>query len=162
LGLTILDARIITTQDDYILNSFQVLEQSGESIKDLYREVHICKALRQNLIQKTIKQERNIHGRRSRQAQHFPIQTNIGFHDDATNQRIILELITTDCAGLLSVLGQIFTRHQLELHSAKITTIGSRAEDMFYLSASDTFTIDNLALQDQIRAEIIQALAELR
>ncbi|MFI3137772.1 MAG: [protein-PII] uridylyltransferase [Methylococcaceae bacterium] len=162
LGLTILDARIITTQDNYILNSFQILEQSGEPINDLYREIHICKALRQNLRQKSVKQERNIHGRRSRQAQYFPIPTRITFQDDAANHRIILELVTTDCAGLLSTIGQVFTRHKLELHSAKITTIGSRAEDMFYLSADGALTIDNLDLQEKIRAKIIQKLAELR
>jgi [protein-PII] uridylyltransferase len=47
LGLTILDARIMTTADHYVLNSFQVLEQSGEMIKDLHREQHICSSLRQ-------------------------------------------------------------------------------------------------------------------
>ncbi|NOT86441.1 MAG: [protein-PII] uridylyltransferase, partial [Methylococcaceae bacterium] len=162
LGLTILDARIITTQDDYILNSFQILEQSGEPIKDLYREVHICKALRQNLMRKKVQQEHNLHSRRSRQAQHFPIPTKINFHDDTLNQRIILELVTTDCAGLLSTIGQVFAKFNLELHSAKITTIGSRAEDMFYLSASDRFTIDNLVLQEKIRSEITLQLAAIR
>ncbi len=161
LGLTILDARIITTNDEYILNSFQILEQSGEAIKDLYREVHICKALRQNLIQKVVRQERNIHGRRSRQAQHFPIPTNISFHDDSTNQRIILELITTDCAGLLSTIGQVFVKYHLELHSAKITTIGSRAEDMFYL-ADDHLKIDDTYTQNLIQTEIKERLDKLR
>ncbi|MEQ1638344.1 MAG: [protein-PII] uridylyltransferase [Methylococcales bacterium] len=162
LGLTILDARIITTQDDYILNSFQILEQSGEPIKDLYRELHICTALRQNLINKTVKQERNIRYNRSRQAQHFPIPTSISFHADNANQRIILELITTDCAGLLSIIGQVFTKFKLELHSAKITTIGSRAEDMFYLSVKDKFTMENIELQEKIRSEINQQLAAIR
>ncbi|MDO9142598.1 MAG: [protein-PII] uridylyltransferase, partial [Methylobacter sp.] len=41
LGLTILDARIMTTTDNYVLNSFLVLEQSGEPINELFREVHI-------------------------------------------------------------------------------------------------------------------------
>ncbi len=162
LGLTILDARIITTHDSYVLNSFQILEQSGEAIKDLFREVHICRALRQNLMQKTIKQERNIHGRRSRQAQHFPIPTKISFHEDAINQRIILELITTDCAGLLSTLGQVFTLFHLELHSAKITTIGSRAEDMFYLTADESLSISDHYTQAKIREEIIRRLELLR
>lgn len=162
LGLTILDARIITTGDGYVLNSFQILEQSGEAIKDLYREVHICKALRQNLLQKFVKQERNIRAKRSRQAQHFPIPTRISFHNDASNQRIIMELITTDCAGLLSTIGQIFTQFHLELQSAKITTIGSRAEDMFYLSADDALSIEDEYTQEKIRAEIVQRLETLR
>jgi [protein-PII] uridylyltransferase len=50
LGLTILDARIISTQNElYTLNSFQVLEQSGEPISDLRRELHICSTVKQQL-----------------------------------------------------------------------------------------------------------------
>lgn len=133
LGLTILDARIITTLDNYVLNSFLVLEQSGEAIDDLCREVHICTALRQNLLQNKVKRSKNIH-RNSRQAQHFPIPTSVDFHNDPLGRYTIIELITTDHAGLLSKIGQAFLHQQIHLHSAKITTIGSRVEDMFYVT----------------------------
>ncbi|MDD5755177.1 MAG: [protein-PII] uridylyltransferase, partial [Methylococcales bacterium] len=93
LGLTILDARIITTLDNYVLNSFLVLEQSGEPIEDLFREVHICTALRQNLLQNKVKKTKNIH-RQSRQAKHFPILTHIEFHTDPLNRYTLIELIT--------------------------------------------------------------------
>ncbi|MDD1612490.1 MAG: [protein-PII] uridylyltransferase, partial [Methylococcaceae bacterium] len=61
LGLTVLDARIMTTTDNYALNSFQVLEQNGEPIQDLIREVHICSALRHNLLHKAVHERKNIH-----------------------------------------------------------------------------------------------------
>lgn len=133
LGLTILDARIITTADQYVLNSFQILEQSGADINDLHREIHICNALRHGLTSKQVKPAKNIH-KQSRQARHFPIQTSITFLDDPSNQHTIIELVTTDRAGLLSTIGQAFTELEIQLHDAKITTIGSRAEDMFYVS----------------------------
>lgn len=133
LGLTILDARIITTLDNYVLNSFLVLEQSGEAIDDLCREVHICSSLRQNLLQGKVKKSKNIH-RNSRQAQHFPIPTSVDFHSDPLGRYTIIELITTDHAGLLSKIGEAFLQQQIHLHSAKITTIGSRVEDMFYVT----------------------------
>lgn len=160
LGLTILDARIITTNDGYVLNSFQILEQSGEPITDLYREVNIAKAIRQSLKDKKVKQERNIFCTRSRQAQHFPIPTMISFHADVLNQRVVMELVTTDCAGLLSTIGQVFAEKHLELHSAKITTIGSRVEDMFYLTATEAIT--GPEQQENIRTEVTQRLAKLR
>ena len=132
LGLTILDARIVTTTDQYVLNSFQVLEQSGDPITDLYREIHICSTLRKYLIQRKFIAQRNLH-RLSRQARHFPIPTRISFHEDPQNKYTILELITTDRAGLLSQIGKAFRQQNIQLYSAKITTIGSRAEDMFYI-----------------------------
>ncbi len=133
LGLTILDARIITSDDDYVLNSFQVLEQSGEAIIDLHREIHICDALRQCLREKQVKTSKNFH-KQSRQAKHFPIQTRITFLEDTPKRLSSIELVTTDRAGLLSSVGHAFNELGIQLHDAKITTIGSRAEDMFYIT----------------------------
>jgi [protein-PII] uridylyltransferase len=132
LGLTILDARIITTADQYVLNSFQILEQSGLAINDTVRKEHICIALRNNLLKHEVKVQKNIH-RQSRQAKHFPIATKVFFHADSLN-RTVIELITTDRAGLLSTIGQVFIKLAIQLHDAKITTIGSRAEDIFYVT----------------------------
>jgi [protein-PII] uridylyltransferase len=157
LGLNILDARIMTTMDNYVLNSFQVLEQSGQPINELYREVHICKILRANLIHREVKGEKNIH-RQSRQAKHFPIPTNIKFHVDPLARHTIIELITTDHAGLLSKIGRVFLNQDINLHSAKITTIGSRAEDMFYITDQQLQPIMEPIKQQEIRQEILRVL----
>ncbi|MFA6053284.1 MAG: [protein-PII] uridylyltransferase [Methylobacter sp.] len=157
LGLTILDARIMTTMDDYVLNSFLVLEQSGDPINELFREVHICNALRNNLLHREVKEHKNIH-RQSRQAKHFPIPTSIQFHADPLNRHTIIELITTDHAGLLSEIGRAFIQQNIHLHSAKITTIGSRAEDMFYITDHLQKPITDAVKQEQIREEILKIL----
>lgn len=157
LGLTILDARIVTTTDDYVLNSFLVLEQSGEPINELFREVHICNVLRQNLLHHEVKKHKNIH-RQSRQAKHFPIPTSVQFHADPLNRHTIIELITTDHAGLLSKIGRAFVKKNIHLHSAKITTIGSRVEDMFYITDDQAQPIIDPAQQEAIKNEILQVL----
>ncbi|MFU8789997.1 MAG: [protein-PII] uridylyltransferase [Methylobacter sp.] len=157
LGLTILDARIMTTTDDYVLNSFLVLEQSGEPINELFREVHICTALRHNLLHHEVKKHKNIH-RQSRQAKHFPIPSSVQFHADPLNRHTIIELITTDHAGLLSKIGRAFVQQNIDLHSAKISTIGSRAEDMFYITDKQSQPITDPVRQEQIREEILNRL----
>ena len=157
LGLTILDARIMTTTDDYVLNSFLVLEQSGEPINELFREVHICTVLRNNLLHREVKKHKNIHCQ-SRQAKHFPIPTSIQFHADPLDRHTIIELITTDHAGLLSKIGRAFVQKNIHLHSAKITTIGSRAEDMFYITDNQSQPITDPVRQEQIREEILKML----
>ncbi len=157
LGLTILDARIMTTLDNYVLNSFQVLEQSGEPINEPFREVHICTTLRHNLLHREVKKHKNIH-RQSRQAKHFPIPTTIRFHADPLNRYTIIELITTDRAGLLSKIGRAFIQQNIHLYSAKITTIGSRAEDMFYITDQQLQPITDTTKQEQIRREILKML----
>lgn len=159
LGLTILDARIITSEDQYVLNSFQVLEQSGEPIADLYREVHICDVLRQSLKEKKVKASKNIH-KQSRQARHFPIKTSVTFIEDAASKHSTIELITTDHAGLLSTIGRAFTELGIQLHDAKITTIGSRAEDMFYVSDQHCQPISSDAERQRICSTLLRYLSD--
>jgi [protein-PII] uridylyltransferase len=161
LGLTILDARIMTTDDDYVLNTFQVLEQSGEPINEKYRITHICNALRHNLLHQEVKEHRNIH-RQSRQAKHFPIPTNIKFHSDPLNNQTIMELITTDRSGLLSQVGRVFNKLDINLHSARITTIGSRVEDMFYITDLHVQPISDTGMQEQLRDELIYVLDNIK
>jgi [protein-PII] uridylyltransferase len=161
LGLSILDARIMTTSDDYVFNTFQVLEQSGEPIKDSYRIAHICNALRNNIQHQSVKEHRNIH-RVSRQAKHFPITTNIRFHHDPLNKKTILELITTDRSGLLSEVGRVFNRQNINLHSARITTIGSRVEDMFYITDLKLQPVTDFDKQEQLREELLYVLDDTK
>jgi len=157
LGLTILDARIMTTLNDYTLNSFQVLEQSGEPIQDHYREEHIRTALQTSLRKQEVKKHKNLH-RQSRQARHFPIPTRIQFLDDPLGRHTVIELVTTDRAGLLSQIGQAFIKQHINLHSAKITTIGSRAEDLFYVTDPQNQPITDPARQQHIYNEMAAML----
>jgi [protein-PII] uridylyltransferase len=136
-----------------------VLEQSGEPITELFREARISNSLRYNLLHGTVKENRNIHREaRLRQAQHFPIPTQIEFHEDPFSKHTIMELVTTDHAGLLSKVGHAFIHQYIHLHSAKITTIGSRVEDMFYITDQQLQPITDTDKQQQIRAAILKVL----
>lgn len=133
LGLTVFDARIITAGDGYVLNSYHVLEQTGDPICDHQRQVQICVKLRECLLQPNpgpIQVQRM----ESRQIRHFSVPTQIYFHEDPQDRYTILELVATDRPGLLSKVGQAFTKSGVRLYNAKISTIGSRAEDIFYLT----------------------------
>jgi [protein-PII] uridylyltransferase len=159
LGLTILDARIITTMDNYVFNSFQVLEQDGKPINELFREARICTVLHHNLLVGEIKKTQNIQRQtKLNQAKHFPIRSRIEFHTDPHNRYSIMELITTDHAGLLSKVGTAFIDQEIDLHNAKITTIGGRAEDMFYITDINQCVISDVEKQNKIREHILGIL----
>jgi [protein-PII] uridylyltransferase len=157
LGLSVLDARIITTSDQYVLNSFQILEQSGAAIDDLFRETQICTTLRNNLINRELKSRKNFN-KQSRQARHFPIKTQINFLDDPTGAHTIMEVITTDRAGLLSLIGQTFRQMGIQLHDARITTIGSRVEDMFNITDQDNQLINDKEVLLQLKSKLVKLL----
>ncbi|MEE9339886.1 MAG: [protein-PII] uridylyltransferase [Methylococcaceae bacterium] len=163
LGLTILDARIasfsLSTKEQYVLNSFQVLDQSGGAIKELDREIHICKTLQDNLCNLKVKSHLNIH-RQSRQAKHFPITSKVTFHKDPLNKYTIIELITTDHPGLLASIGRAFIELNIQLHEAKITTIGSRVEDMFYITDFQFQPINDETILKNIKDKLISIIEE--
>jgi [protein-PII] uridylyltransferase len=154
LGLTVFDARIITAGEGYVLNSYQVLEQTGEPIRDHLRQVQICVRLRQSLSQangKPIQVQR----REPRQIKHFTVPTQVYFHEDPQNRYTILELVATDRPGLLSKVGQAFTRCGVRLYNAKISTIGSRAEDIFYITGPDDRPLANDIQKRQLSEAIV-------
>jgi len=105
-----------------------------------------------------VKASKNIH-KQSRQARHFPIETSITFLEDPSHKHTVIELVTTDRAGLLSTIGKAFTELDIQLHDAKITTIGSRAEDMFYISDQQSMPITDEDKKAQIRTTMLRYLS---
>lgn len=155
LGLTVFDARIITLGNGYVLNSYQVLEQTGDPIRDHQRQVQICVKLRECLVQPgTVPIQ--VQRMESRQIKHFTVPTQIYFHEDPQSRYTILELVATDRPGLLSKVGQAFTKSGVRLYNAKISTIGSRAEDIFYITSQEERTLTDEAQRQQLSDNILE------
>lgn len=157
LGLSILDARIATTNKKYALNSFQVLEQSGTPLNDLDKEIKICSRLREHLINGNRTGQNNLK-RQSRQAKYFPIKTQINFNDDPQNHYTIIEIKSTDRPGFLSKIGKALQHQNIILHSAKILTIGSLVEDYFYITNIDNLPLKNPEILNNLREQILTVL----
>jgi [protein-PII] uridylyltransferase len=156
LGLTILDARIITTANGFVMNSYHVLEQSGEPIKDQRRQIQICSRMRQCLLDLDAEPPQ-VQRLQKRQLRNFPVPTQVYLHPDPQQRTTVLELIAADRPGLLSKVGQAFGRAGVRLHGARISTIGSRAEDIFQVTDRDDRPLADEGLKNQLR----EALAEL-
>jgi len=78
------------------------------------------------------------------------------------NKQTILELIATDRSGLLSQVGRVFNDQAINLHSARITTIGSRVEDMFYITDLQLQPLSDPIKQEQLREELLYALDDIQ
>lgn len=159
MGLTIMDARIITSRDGFLLNSYLILEQSGEAISDLSRELQICNTLRDR-VKAPEKEPLKVVRRQTRQAKHFPIPSQINYLSDPQCRYTVLELITTDRPGLLSKVGQAFNKEGVRVHDARITTIGSRAEDIFYITDREGDPLQGEKKKAQLKAQILKMLDE--
>lgn len=134
LQYTIVEAKIHTTQHGYALNSFQIMEivRSDMAYRDLMNYIEF--ELSQKILQaKAV--EPIASGRISRQLKHFPINTKVNIEKDRHGMHV-LSLIAGDYPGLLARIAQFMDGHNIRLHRAKINTLGSRAEDVFWISGA--------------------------
>ena len=134
MNYTIVEAKIHTTQHGYALNSFQIMEAMRS--KTVYRDImtYIEFELAQQINQgKPIALA--VTGRVSRQLKHFPISTEVEIKPDHKGM-YLLSLIAGDRPGLLARIALVIDQHNIRLHRAKINTLGSRAEDVFWISGA--------------------------
>ncbi len=133
LALNILDAEVSTTGNGFSLETYQVTEQSGDPIDDDERMNEITGALRRRVLDADAPDLR-ITRRPPRQLRSFKTPTRIRFSDDERNRRTLLELAAGDRPGLLSDIGRELVQAGVLLQAAKITTVGERAEDVFFVT----------------------------
>jgi [protein-PII] uridylyltransferase len=71
----------------------------------------------------------------------FQRPTEAFISNDTESPWSTLRVIASDRPGLLARLGIIFMDLGISVHSAKITTLGERVEDVFYISSRDAAAI---------------------
>ncbi len=134
-GYNIVDAKIHTTRHGYALDSFVVLDISQrENEREMvpYIEHELAERLR---LQSP--PEAPSSGRLSRQVKHFPIKPEASIRPDEKGANYILSLVAADRPGLLYTVATTLAEHGSTLHTAKITTLGERVEDVFLISGGD-------------------------
>ncbi len=157
LGLTILDARLISALSGHTMDTYLVLEDSGEPIAGDRRAQEILDTLNREL-RRDAMQAPAVTRRAPRTYRHFDIPTVIDFSQDERNQRTVVELTTADRPGLLSRVGRAFQACGVRVQNAKIATFGARAEDFFFVTDANNRPITDEALLEQLRAALLQHL----
>src|SRR6201996_6508482 len=156
LGLNIVDARITPTGDGFSLDLYHVLEDDGAPITDRERQIEIEQALWRSL-QRPDDTSFAVSRRAPRQARMFNTPTQIALNVDERNKRSVLELVAGDRPGLLCDVGKVLMEQGIELHAAKIMTVGERAEDVFYVTDLENAPLDADAaqkLKDRMKAAL--------
>ncbi|HUW50188.1 MAG TPA: [protein-PII] uridylyltransferase [Sulfuricella sp.] len=132
----IVEAKIHTSRHGYALDSFVVLDEANRAVH--YRDLlsFIEYELTQRLAP-TVPLEPPMQGRLSRHLKHFPITPEISIKSDEKEIYHVLSVIAGDRPGLLSRIAQTLLRHHIHLHTAKIATLGERAEDTFLITGDE-------------------------
>jgi [protein-PII] uridylyltransferase len=152
LGMTIVDARIVPLVNGYSLDTYIFME--------LDKRVHVDES-RMSKIRRTLTrvltapddQAAAVTRPAPRQVRMFTTKTTIDLTEDNAKQRTVMELVAGDRPGLLSDVGRVFVELGINIETAKIMTIGERAEDVFYISDASGKPLDEktcLALRERL------------
>ncbi|MCX8098364.1 MAG: [protein-PII] uridylyltransferase [Casimicrobiaceae bacterium] len=154
LGLSVLDARVHTTRIGYALDTFTVVQPSPGTVAD--RDLA---ALIEHELAKALSDESFTLpplGRVTRQQRHQAITPRITITGDENSERFTLEIVAADRTGLLAHTAKILADHGVSIHSARVNTLGARAEDVFVISGG---RLNEEASRIALETELAEALA---
>jgi [protein-PII] uridylyltransferase len=140
-NFSILDAKIHTTRDGYALDTFLITDEHfANSYRDIISliEHELCVVLRL-----------------SRMSRNFPIAPTVDLRPDERGQFWLLSIAAHDRNGLLYAIASVLARYRINLHTAKIMTLGERVEDVFLI---DGPALNNQRVQVQLETELLDAL----
>ncbi|MDG1819137.1 MAG: [protein-PII] uridylyltransferase [Porticoccaceae bacterium] len=160
LNLTIQDARLQSDSDGTAFDVFYVLDDANQPVgKNSILSSKITKTLNEAIINPQ-NIDFDIQRRTPRQLKNFALKTIASLRNDSETETTVLEIITPDRPGLLAHLARIFMRFELRVLNAKISTLGERVEDIFYITDRHSKPITNAGLIKTLKETICTELDE--
>jgi [protein-PII] uridylyltransferase len=160
-NFSVLDAKVHTTKNGYALDSFLVIDPldraSAIGQSSNYRD--ILSLVESELTERLSRQhdlQPPVKGRVSRRSKYFPIQPKVDLRPDEKGKLHLLTLTANDRTGLLYGIARVLALNNINLHAAKVTTLGERVEDLFLI---DGPALANPRDQLKLEGELLDALA---
>ena len=154
INYNIIDAKIHTTRHGHALDTFQVMG-TGQS-PDYRHMIHLIEHGLGEALTKQAPLSAPARGRVSRQLKHFPITPEVHIRPDEKGQYHLLSITAGDRPGLLSGMARVLAEYHVNLHTAKIITLGERAEDAFLVSGETLTHPRTVLLLEQDLLQILQ------
>lgn len=152
-NFSILDAKIHTTKHGYALDTFLVTEAMfARNYRDIMNlvEHELAELLKsQGPLPALCK------GRLSRLSRTFPITPAVDLRPDERGQYFLLSVSASDRNGLLCAIARVLAKNKVNLHTAKVMTLGERVEDVFLV---DGPVLTSARGQIQFETELLEAL----
>lgn len=151
-NFNILDAKIHTTKNNYALDAFLIERpEYFENEQTLIRliEAELPERIAANQLPEPIK------GRLSRLSRTFPLAPTVNLRPDERGQYYLLSIAANDRNGLLYTLARVLAQHKVNVHTAKIATLGERIEDVFLI---DGPALEHPRSQIQLETALLDAL----
>ena len=140
-GVSVRDAKVVRVNEEYCIYNFYF-----DHMRTMKDEINQKNISIKKYINKAISSDIFLAQSRpqtlSRRLRSFDKKVNISFSEDLIHNRTLMEISCIDRPGLLSDISKILKEESIWIQSAKIATIGERADDIFYLNNSKKECID--------------------
>ena len=152
-NFSILDAKIHTTKLNYALDAFLI---SAPVFAKNYRDIiNLIEHELAHLLQSDGPLPAPTRGRLSRLSRTFPINPSVDLRPDERGQYYLLSVSANDRNGLLYTISNILAKYKINLHTAKVMTLGERVEDVFLV---DGAALNHPRNQIMLETDLLKAL----
>ncbi|HKW80616.1 MAG TPA: [protein-PII] uridylyltransferase [Casimicrobiaceae bacterium] len=133
--LSILEAKVHTTRHGYALDTF-IVHDPGQPNTGYREAISYVEFELGRVLTAQGPLEPPPEGRVSRHLKHFPLSPEVSIFPDDKGTHFILEIVAGDRPGLLARIAYALATANINVESAKINTLGERAEDVFLLDGA--------------------------
>jgi len=155
LQLSVFSATINTTNAGYALDTFHVLDTTQMPIEDPDRIDEIRYTLTYEL---GVPRDIPALGAQpaARRLRYFDISTQVDFADHESGFSEV-RITAADRPGILSAIARVFLGAKVDVHAARISTLGERIDDVFLVSDDQKLQL-NTEQQTLIRSLLVDQL----
>ncbi len=140
LGLNIVEARFFRTRDHCVISYFTLLNLDG-SVLEYRQQKGLVKELLQSLSQSmALTSDSYYHS----EYRGFDQTIQLAMERLQEKNQSMISLQCMDSPGVLAQVAQCFDQFNIDLEYAKITTLGNRVDDHFFVSHQQAWLSDSL------------------
>ena len=158
LNLNVQGARVFTSANDYCMDTYTVLENSGRPVGNNPKRLAEIKNVVTEYLAIGNKPVAPARFRQSRKEKYFAHRVDTNWVNTPNKPYSTLEINCPDRPGILACVGKIFADNDINLKDARITTLGERVEDLFFITDRSGNVISDQLLIDKLQTEIKQEL----
>lgn len=160
LNLSIQGARIFTSANDYCMDTYTLLEDSGKPVGRNPKRLAEIKSVVTEYLNMGNNVVAPMRIRKSRKEKYFAQRIETTWVNTPNKPYSTLEINCPDQPGILACVGKIFAEHDINLRDARITTLGERVEDLFFITDRSGQVIVDPEFMEQLQTEIKSQLQE--
>jgi [protein-PII] uridylyltransferase len=161
-GANIVDARIVTLRNGKAIDTFFVQDSEGGPFDRPARLARLSSTITRVLEapEQTLAQLQDLPPLTNPAAMNFPVIPRVLIDNKASATHTVVEVNGRDRRGLLYYLTATLTKLNLQISSAKVSTFGHRAVDVFYVKDHFGLKVETDARLKLLRSTLMAVLAE--